>query len=177
MYRRQNHHQVLQKLLTNEFGGDEGTVGVEIGTFCGDGSRAILNALPDCTLYTIDPWKHVDGKEFEAGNPQEYHDKNRESALAKLEAFGDRVKICHCTSEVAYDNVIPRGVDFVWIDGDHSGDVVKKDIEMYEPLVKPGTGLIGGHDFGQVWPLTDIIFKKFDSALNSGNDFTWWVYL
>lgn len=36
-------------------------------------------------------------------------------------------------------------LDFLFIDGDHSYDGVKKDFEMYSPLVKKG-GLIGFHD-------------------------------
>ena len=38
-----------------------------------------------------------------------------------------------------------QGLDFLFIDGDHSYDGVKRDYEMYGPLVKPG-GLIAFHD-------------------------------
>lgn len=37
------------------------------------------------------------------------------------------------------------GIDFLFIDGDHSYEGVRKDFEMYSPLVKKG-GLIGFHD-------------------------------
>ena len=37
--------------------------------------------------------------------------------------------------------------DFVYIDADHTYDMVKKDIELWLPLVKKG-GVIGGHDYG-----------------------------
>jgi cephalosporin hydroxylase len=36
-------------------------------------------------------------------------------------------------------------LDFLFIDGDHTYDGVKMDLEMYGPLVRPG-GLIGFHD-------------------------------
>lgn len=36
-------------------------------------------------------------------------------------------------------------LDFLFIDGDHSYDGVKRDFEMYSPLVRPG-GLIAFHD-------------------------------
>jgi predicted O-methyltransferase YrrM len=44
-----------------------------------------------------------------------------------------------------------RDVDFLFIDGDHSYDGVKRDFEMYGSLVKPG-GLIAFHgiDYGRV---------------------------
>jgi cephalosporin hydroxylase len=38
-----------------------------------------------------------------------------------------------------------RPVDFMFIDGDHSYDGVKRDFEMYSPLVRPG-GLVAFHD-------------------------------
>ena len=38
-----------------------------------------------------------------------------------------------------------KAVDFLMIDGDHSYEGVKKDFEIYSPLVKPG-GLIAFHD-------------------------------
>ena len=37
------------------------------------------------------------------------------------------------------------GIDFLFIDGDHSYDGVKRDFEMYGPLVNP-SGLIAFHD-------------------------------
>ena len=38
-----------------------------------------------------------------------------------------------------------NGIDFLFIDGDHSYEGVKKDYEMYSPLVKSG-GIIAFHD-------------------------------
>jgi cephalosporin hydroxylase len=53
--------------------------------------------------------------------------------------------------DTVYDvsNLLFRGeqVDFLFIDGDHTYEGVKKDFEMYKPLVKKG-GFIGLHD---VW--------------------------
>ena len=39
-----------------------------------------------------------------------------------------------------------RGLDFLFIDGDHSYDGVKCDFEQYGPLVNPAGGLIAFHD-------------------------------
>jgi cephalosporin hydroxylase len=41
--------------------------------------------------------------------------------------------------------IFPEGVDFLFIDGDHSYDGAKTDFINYSPLVKPG-GLIAFHD-------------------------------
>ena len=37
--------------------------------------------------------------------------------------------------------------DFVYIDADHTYEMVKKDVNLWLPLVKKG-GIIGGHDYG-----------------------------
>ncbi len=39
----------------------------------------------------------------------------------------------------------PQGVDFLFIDGDHTYEGVKADFEMYSPLVRPG-GFVALHD-------------------------------
>lgn len=40
--------------------------------------------------------------------------------------------------------------DFIYIDGMHTYEQVKKDIQNYLPFVKKG-GFIGGHDYSSVW--------------------------
>ena len=60
-----NHHQQLIKLLNEHFGGYPVT-GIEIGTSCGDLVRnLIINKVGVQKIYTIDPWVHVEGKQFE----------------------------------------------------------------------------------------------------------------
>ena len=39
----------------------------------------------------------------------------------------------------------PGGIDFLFCDGDHTYEGVKKDYEMYSPLVRKG-GLMAFHD-------------------------------
>jgi predicted O-methyltransferase YrrM len=38
-----------------------------------------------------------------------------------------------------------RSVDFLFIDGDHRYEGVRRDFELYEPLVAPG-GIVAFHD-------------------------------
>lgn len=44
-------------------------------------------------------------------------------------------------------NLFPEGVDFLFIDGDHSYEGVKADFDNFSPLVRPG-GIIAFHDIG-----------------------------
>src|SRR5580692_4142286 len=90
-----SHHQVLMKVLGEYFDKTEPIVGIELGTYCGDSARSILWELPNVKLYTVDPWIHRPGSEFEAGELQPFHDKNKDLAYSRLvnSDFGDRVEI------------------------------------------------------------------------------------
>lgn len=171
-----NQSQVVQELFKKHFGNPY-VVGIEIGTKCADLTLAILSIFDNCFLYTIDPWEHRDKAEFEAGEPQEYHDKNKEAAMKRLSKYieEDSIVILPMKSEEALSHIWHMQVDFVWIDGDHSAEGIIKDINLYYPLIRRG-GVIGGHDFGQCHPLTEIITERFNSKINTGADFTWWVF-
>jgi hypothetical protein len=175
-----DHYTQVNKLYTEHFGSREQVCGIEIGTKCGDLTRTILWALPKCQLYTIDPWEHRDGAHFEAGESQEYHNTNKEWAERRLMTpeFQGRIVVLAMTSEAAHkwitENNPGKKYSFVWIDGDHSEDAIKKDLELYDPLVDDG-GLIGGHDYGLCPTVTDAVNKKY-GQVNTGADFTWWVF-
>jgi predicted O-methyltransferase YrrM len=55
-------------------------------------------------------------------------------------------------------------LDFLFIDGDHSYEGVKKDWEMYSPLVRKG-GLIAFHDIA---PNYDSGSRKFYNEIKDG---------
>jgi len=66
-------------------------------------------------------------------------------AMQRLKPFEDRIVWLYLRSDEAVDK-IPDMLDFVYIDGNHSYEYVKRDIENYHCLVKPG-GFVGGHDY------------------------------
>jgi predicted O-methyltransferase YrrM len=51
-------------------------------------------------------------------------------------------------------------LDFLFIDGDHSYEGVKKDFEMYSPLVRKG-GIIAFHDIVEHIPESECLVNKF----------------
>jgi hypothetical protein len=180
------HHSEVYRLLLEHFKSKPFTF-VEIGTFRADLPKGILSMFPNCTkLWTIDPWRHVDGVEFEASQPQEMHDNNRAHAYQCLKEFGDRAQILHMTSDEAIKHFVkdvPEAVptkeitpvDVVWVDGHHDGPSITKDIGNYWPIVKSG-GIFGGHDYGQCHPLSEIVAERFGDSIHTGADFTFWVY-
>jgi predicted O-methyltransferase YrrM len=61
-----------------------------------------------------------------------------------------------------------RPIDLLFIDGDHSYEGVKKDWEMYAPLVRPG-GLIVFHDVARSYGDTQV--KAFWDTIKTSYDF------
>ena len=55
--------------------------------------------------------------------------------------------------------------DMLFIDGDHTYDGVKRDYEMYSPLVRPG-GLIGFHDICQHPSMEFVQVNRFWATLD-----------
>lgn len=168
------HYEELNMLLKQHFGNKQ-VIGIEIGTGGGAATVTILNALPNCFLYTIDPFEHREGEEFEASHPQEEHDRTREQAEKRLSNFSNRSKLLAMKSKDAI-NFVPKEVDFVHVDGDHSEIGINTDIDLYSPLVKKD-GIFSGHDYGQVAFVTNAVDKKWGDRVHTGGDFTFWVFV
>jgi predicted O-methyltransferase YrrM len=169
------HHQQMIAVLRERFG-DREITGVEIGTAYGCLTKAILREIPNVArLITIDPYRHDDKSEFEAHRPQSELEDCKEFAGKALVPYASRVERLIMGSDEAAEILKSQQFDFVWIDGDHTGAQVARDLEHYDPMVKPG-GLIGGHDLRFFTPLTDIVMAKYGQKVNRGGDYTWWVY-
>ena len=121
--------------------------GVEIGVFEGEYSKELLKELNIEKLYLIDAYEVNENypdktmKELE-NNPEEILIQAKEIAKIRVSKFP--VEFIYKKSEDAV-NDIPI-VNFVYIDGNHKYEFVKKDIEMYFEKIKRG-GVILGHDF------------------------------
>ncbi len=61
-----------------------------------------------------------------------------------------------------------RKLDFLFIDGDHSYEGVKKDFEMYGPLVKEG-GIIAFHDIKLIISGVPKFWNEIKSSFNKNN--------
>lgn len=110
---------------------------VEIGVY--EGATTALFAAradPDAVLYGIDPmfpgrlgicWGEVVAKHV-----------NRRARLT------GRVRLIKRFSHEAVD-LIPGPVDFIFIDGDHSLEGIRRDWETWSPRIRPG-GIVALHD-------------------------------
>ena len=111
--------------------GDKSITGVEIGVQVGYNAMTMFTNLNIKKLYLVDPWE-----EF----PKQY-----EIAMKRLSPFKSNFVVIKKYSENAV-NDIEDNLDFVYVDGNHSYDYVKKDINLYYPKLRKG-GIIGGDDF------------------------------
>lgn len=172
-YNVTTHHGQVCELFAGHFGGNRPFIGVEVGTLRADLTKTLLWQFPGLTLYTIDPWEYEEGNLFEAGHPPEEIAESKAHALNCLKEFGSRVVIMPMKSDEAF-KVIPGPVDFVWIDGDHMIESVKKDIRNGLKLVKPG-GILGGHDYATVVEAINEVLAGHE--VHQGGDLTWWVFI
>ena len=119
---------------------------VEIGSYCGDSTQIINGCFANATINSVDPYVS-----YREDNSTYDLDKQAEE-LKEAEGVFDSVckrfpnikkNKAHSLDFVA--SVPDQSLDFVYIDGDHSYEAVKKDIIAWIPKVKIG-GVICGHD-------------------------------
>jgi hypothetical protein len=149
-------------------------VGVEIGTLYGENAKSILKNLDIYKLYLIDPYRIYSGY---AENPEKHTDDAMFlKAKNNLKAYSNKVVFVRKMSEDAIMDV-PDHVDFVYIDGNHAYEYVKKDIQLYFPKLKAG-GVIGGDDFCASFPGVAMAVLEFVASAQlqlQGLNKDWWV--
>ena len=72
-----------------------------------------------------------------------------------------------------------KELDFVYIDGNHNYDKVKKDIELYFPKIHKD-GVIGGHDFstkylGVCKAVIEFAENNGFNVMGNKNNNDWWI--
>jgi len=95
-------------------------------------------------LYLVDLWESHPEFPGDAGNDQEWHNKNYNDGKARLAGF-DNVEFLRGPSTAMAQYVKDASLDLVYIDACHSYDCVRADIEAWRPKVKPG-GVMAFHD-------------------------------
>jgi hypothetical protein len=130
--------------LQEEYGNKE-LVGCEIGVNAGENSYAVLANLNMDKMYLIDPWGRY---KMHSGYtvPQEELEMKLQVAKITLNRWRNVTEFIRKTSDDAVDDIPDGSLDFVYIDGLHTAEQVKRDIISYYPKVKDG-GFIIGHDY------------------------------
>lgn len=168
-------------------------VAVEIGSWAGGSSNIIADAGAEY-LFCVDPWEdYNDIVGFDMPHPIDYT-HTYFGSLTPQERF---VTFCNNVSRHLFHRVFPcRGtsemwasawtlpIDFLFIDGCHSYEAVKSDIEGWLPHVKVG-GTILGHDYlkvasgtGFIWEFPGVaqaVHEKFENFYTIPGTTFWMV--
>jgi hypothetical protein len=133
--------------------------GVEIGCFKGEYSKHIVSNWLG-KLYMIDPWRPL-GEDYQDISNHKNHIDAYSKSMDSIVGFEDRALMLRGLSTDFVEIFEDNSLDFIYIDGNHAYDYVKKDIEIWYPKVKKG-GLISGHDYILLdnWYETDFIENK-----------------
>ena len=156
----------------------DSVVGCEIGTSYGFNLVYFLDNLPNISkVYAIDPYAtYYDGPS--GWVPQEVMDKVKSLFLINVDPHIDKVVFLNQTSDEAKGSIQDNFLDYIFIDGDHSYEAVKKDMNHYFSKVREG-GIFAGHDFS--WEGVTKAVEEFRIAnnisqplLRCSNDVWYW---
>jgi hypothetical protein len=122
--------------------------GVEIGVCKGDYSKILLEKSTLSTLFSVDPWQNMSVDVYWDRNnvPQDENEERYQNVVREFKKYGDKSKILRMTSKEAAPKFQDGELEFVYIDGNHSYEACKEDIQLWWPKVKKG-GLFAGHDY------------------------------
>lgn len=158
----------------------EGREGVEVGSWFG---KSTINILKYCkSLVVVDHFKGSPGEDSSkifqqlSGNNKTPFGVFLENASRYSTLFDNKnVEIMKMTSEEAANLIHPdRKFDFVFIDGAHNYDDVKKDFTLWLPKVKPG-GVFFGHDYPNWPPVNQVVTEFFGDDIYVFKDTYIWL--
>lgn len=154
----------------------KGAACAEIGVWEGDFSARILAVVRPRKLHLVDPWAAVSSGEYAearyGGRLERGQAEMDALYLAVLERFADErrhgvVEVHRLPSLEATSRFADGELDFVYVDGDHTYEAVRADLEAYAPKVKP-TGILAGDDYGFPGWWEDGVTRAVDEFVAAG---------
>lgn len=120
---------------------------LEVGVYDGIFSEHIFRIAKPKRLFLVDPWmsEYHTGSKFDPQIEHEHRYQNVLNLFAKPIKEG-RVKVIRDTSDNALLQLNNERFDFIYIDGDHGYEQVKRDLEHYFPLLSL-RGIFAGDDY------------------------------
>lgn len=142
---------------------------LEIGSYAGESTEMFAQNFK--SVIAIDPFMN----DYDPNDPAcSYMDltnvyKTFSSVISKY----DNITHIRKTSDDAINELKDTKVDLIYIDGLHTYDQVKKDIDNYIGLINE-SGFISGHDYHSVWQgVIDAIHEKIGKPDTIFQDTSW----
>jgi len=150
---------------------------VEVGVYAGENADLVLAGLNIKKTYLVDTWGINDFFLCDMRNLED-GDRFYNQVKEKYAARADKIEILRMDSQEAAQ-VVPGGLDLVYIDANHSYEPVKTDIETWYPKVRSG-GIISGDDYhyyeGVVQAVDEFFENHPEMTLQIGSSKTqWWA--
>lgn len=118
---------------------------IEVGVWQGDLSRQITQ-LPISRLYLIDPWKSINDVEGRLHNTDQKILDDIYNKVRRRFFFNKKVQLIRKFSADAMSDIKDGSADWIYIDGNHSYEFVKEDLNGWWPKLKSG-GYLCGDDY------------------------------
>lgn len=164
-------------------------IAVEVGVWRGDYTSIIIAMLQPNKFYGVDPYRIFDDYKDQP-DPNEYaNQQNLDKLFERVQnryARWPNAELMRTTGVEAAASFEDNSIDFVYIDGDHTYEFVRKDIAAWWPKVRPG-GILSGHDFTPGNPLKGHVYGVIEAVTEFANGegltiqeteeqyATWWV--
>jgi hypothetical protein len=147
---------------------------VEVGTWTGDFSEALLKSTQCQRLVCVDPYKFFSDFSYRDAMNLKLHagaEKRFEAARQRLEKAGNhRVQMLRKLSMDAIHEFQDASLDFVYIDGNHEYKYALEDILAWYSKLKSG-GMIAGDD---VWSTRLEDYQQNNMLIKFGSDESAW---
>ena len=112
----------------------------------------MLEACPAIRrYYMIDPWRHLDDWNKPANKDDDVFQRYYKESLDKTRDWSAKRVVLRGTTTEVSAKLPDAGLDFAYIDGDHTLRGITIDLTRLYPKVRDG-GWIGGDDFAEsIW--------------------------
>ena len=130
---------------------------LEIGSYKGESTFMFASLGIFTEIHCIDPFEGVE----EANDIFTENWSNVKNEFDLNTRYFNNINLHQGFSYNLVDTFEDKYFDFIYIDGNHEYEDVKKDIELYLPKTKQ---LIGGHDYQKEWP---GVIKAVTEILNT----------
>jgi hypothetical protein len=147
----------------------------EIGVRSGQFLDTILSCGNIKKAYAVDLWDDfITPGQNDVAWPREKLRKTYEDFCLKYQN-DDRVEIIKKPSARAHEDIPDGMLDFVYIDGDHTLEAIREDLNNYYPKLISG-GILAGHDFLNCW-FKGVEFRVRDAVLEFAKELGLFVHI